>query len=276
MNKVYVITGTTSGIGKELLKTFSNDKSNIVFAGYRNSEKLPQNIPSNVIYFYIDFNDDTSIDSAANFIKSKTKKIDTLLNVAGTVVAGPIEKIPIERLKEQFQVNTFAHLKFAQSLVDILINGKIINVSSEASFGNFPFISPYCASKRALDIFFNAFELENHKNIKVVSVKPGVISTPIWETSVNSNADILAVCDDYAEELAYLKENALKNTKSGLRVQDVASLIEKIDKKNYPKSSYTIGVDAKLAQFFSYFPQDVVNKFIKFVMKNRMKKHLKY
>ena len=40
-------------------------------------------------------------------------------------------------------------------------NGRIINVSSMASFGLFPFISPYCASKRCLDMFFNSFSLDS-------------------------------------------------------------------------------------------------------------------
>lgn len=270
MNKIYVVTGSTSGIGKAVTEKLVQDKNCIVFAGYRNKEKIPAEILPNVKYFYINLADSDSIKQAAEYIKSKTKHISALINVAGCVVAGPIEKIEISELKHQFDINTFSHLEFTQNLVDILDNSKIINISSMSSFGNFPFISPYCASKRALDIFFNAFELENHRNIKVISVKPGVIATPIWEKSVEANTKTLEPCKEYEKELDYVKNNALKNSYMGLPVSKVADLILKICKAKNPKSSYTIGADAKFAQIMSLLPQDLINKIIKFGMKYKM------
>lgn len=271
MKKTYVITGATSGIGKELVKVFAQDENNIIFAGYRNSQKIPENVPKNVIYFYIDLTKRDTINQAAEYIKSNTLHIDTLINVAGGVVGGPIEKISTDKLRHQFEINTFSHIELSQKLSDILENGRIINISSEASFGIFPFISPYCASKRALDIFFNAFAIENHKNIKVISIKPGVIVTPIWETSINSNIDSLSECKEYEKELTYIKNNALKNTSKGMNVNYVANKIKKIAQAKYPKASYTIGIDAKLAQILSLLPQDMLNNIIKFGIKLRTK-----
>lgn len=270
MTKTYVITGSTSGIGKAVLEKLSAKKDNLIFAGYRNEKKLPEQIPDNVKYFYIDMTDRDSVIKACENIKSQAKHVDTLINVAGNVVAGPIEKIDTQRLRAQFEVNTFSHIELTQNLMEILDNSKIINISSMSSFGNFPFISPYCASKRALDIFFNALELENHKNIRVISVKPGVIATPIWEKSVNSNLEYLENCDGYEKELEFVKNNALKNTKKGLPVSRVADLILKVDALRNPKSSYTVGKDAKFAQILSLLPQGAVNKIIKFGMKYRM------
>ncbi len=270
MTKYIVITGSTSGIGQELVKVFARDLGNLVFAGYRNKEKLPKNQPVNVINFYIDMSDRYSIFKASEFIKTKTKKIDTIINVAGNVVAGPIEKIDIQRLKDQFDVNTFSHLELTQNLIELMNNGKIINVSSMASFGQFPFISPYCASKRALDIFFNALALENHRNIKVISVKPGVIATPIWEKSVDDNLKYLEKYSGYEKELEYLKHNALKNTKTGLKVEKVAEFIQKIEAREYNLSSYTIGKDAFLAELLSILPQDVINYIVTHFMRKRL------
>lgn len=271
MSKTYVITGSTSGIGKELVKVFSENKTDTVFAGYRNKDKIPTSYSSNITYFYIDMEKEDTITEAANYIKSKIEKIDTLINVAGNVVAGPIEKIEINRLRRQFEVNTFSHILFTQNLIEKLKNGKIINISSESSYGHFPFISPYCASKRALDIFFNALELENHKNIKIISVKPGVIKTSIWEKSVQANLQYLEGCEEYQKELEFIKQNALKNTDRGLNVDKVGKLIKKIEGLKNPKSTYTIGADAKFAQFLSILPQDLTNKIIKFGMKCRIK-----
>jgi len=266
--KRIVITGSTSGIGKELVRLFSQDCC--VFAGYRNSEKLQKDLPENVIPFYIDMTDRASVAQAAEFIKSKTDKIDILINVAGCVVAGPVEIINTDNLRKQFDINVFSHIELTQKLLPVLENGRIITISSMASFGQFPFISPYCASKRALDIFFNAFYIENHKNITVISIKPGVIATPIWEKSVEANSELINNCGDYECEMTYLKNNALKNTSKGLKVEKVGEFIQKIALKKHPKSSYTIGTDAKLAHILSYFPQDWVNKLVKLGLKYRI------
>lgn len=270
MQKTYVITGATSGIGEELVKTFAAQGAT-VFAGYRNDLKLPARSPQNVIYFRIDMTDRNSIVDAANFIKSKTDKIDVLINVAGCVIAGAFENIDTDRLRQQFDVNVFSHIDLTQNLIPLLENGRIINLSSVASFGHFPFISPYCASKRALDIFFNAFAIENHHNIKVISVKPGVIATPLWQKSVDLNVKYMEDCPEYEKEYKFLKENAIKNGSRGLNVGQVAKLINKIAHAKNPKSSYTIGIDSKLGHFLSYLPQDAVNKLIRLGMKWRAK-----
>lgn len=269
-NNTIIITGTTSGLGKELVKVFAAAGWR-VFAGYRNKDLIvPQ---ENVEHFYIDMTDRVSISGAAEFIKSKAGKVDILINAAGCVAAGPVEFLDTDRLRHQFDVNTFSHIEFTQKLLPALDGGRIVNISSMSSFGHFPFISPYCASKRALDIFFNAFAIENHRNIKVISVKPGVIATPIWKKSVDSNIKTLSDCEGYKEELEFIKNNALSNSQKGLKVEDAAKFIYKVSVKKNPKTSYTLGRDAKFAQILSYLPQDLINRLVKLGLKTRMIKN---
>ena len=89
MTKTVVITGSTSGIGKELVKIFVESGDFKIFAAYRNKDLIITD--SCVEYFYMDMTNKMSIVDAAEAIKSKTKKIDILINVAGCVVAGPVE-----------------------------------------------------------------------------------------------------------------------------------------------------------------------------------------
>ena len=138
--KTIVITGSTSGIGKALLEHFA--RGNTVFAGYRNEDYVKDLEKIGAIPFYMDMTDSSSIRQAAAFIKSKTNKIDTLINAAGCVVAGVVEKLDVDRIRGQFEVNTFSHLDFSQRLLDLLDGGKIINISSMAGFGIFPFVAP--------------------------------------------------------------------------------------------------------------------------------------
>ena len=272
--KVYVITGATSGIGNALVKAFAVD--GMVFAGYRNSKYVEdlKAISPNVVPFYIDMEKPDSIRSAASYIKFQVDKIDTLINVAGCVVAGAMERLDISELKKQFQVNTFSHIEFTQQLLcklELAKEAKVINISSMSSFGIFPFIAPYCASKRALDILANSMMLEMKNDVKVVSVKPGVIATPLWGKSIENNQTSIQNCQNYEKEMKFLTCNAHKNEVCGLSVDKVVSLIKKIDKNKNPKPSYTIGKDAKFAEIFSKLPLCFVNKFVSLGLKLRVK-----
>ena len=268
--KTIVITGATSGIGNALIKYFAQD--NKVFAGYRNEAHVKALEDLGVIPFYIDMTNSDSIRKAATYIKSQTDKIDTLINVAGCVVAGVIESLEVDRTRHQFEVNTFSHLDFTQNLLDLLEGGKIINISSMASFGVFPFVGPYCASKRALDILFNSFANETKRNVKVVSIKPGVIATPLWEKSININEKSINNCNGYENEMKFMVKNARKNQEKGLDVNEVVKLIVKVDTMKNPKPSYTIGTDAKVAEIISHMPQGVINKLVKFNLSRRIQK----
>ena len=272
MSKTYVITGATSGIGNELINQLKDE--NVIFAGYRNIENKQNLLASspNIIPFYIDYSKPETIREAAKEIKSKCTKIDTLINVAGCVVAGPVENIEISEIKRQFDVNVFGHLEFTQNLIDIMENGKIINISSMASFGIFPFISPYCASKRCLDMFFNSLLIENKKNLKIVSIKPGVIATPLWNKSVNENSKYFEKFEKYKAEMEFIKNNALKNAKSGLDVKEAVKVVLKADKLKNPKLSYTVGKDAFIASIITNLPQSIQNKLIRLGMYLRQKK----
>lgn len=271
-HKIYVITGATSGIGLALVKKLA--KQNLVFAAYRSENKKEElsNISDTVYPFFVDYSQPNTIQNAINYILTKTSKIDTLINVAGCVVAGPIEKISVDEIRRQFDVNVFGHLEMAQGLAEVLTNGKIINVSSMSSFGIFPFISPYCASKRCLDMFFNSFLIENKRNIKIVSIKPGVIATPLWGKSIEENSKYLDKCAGYEQEMEFISSNARKNETKGLSTSKVVDAILKADRAKHPKLSYTVGKDAFFAHLVSKLPQRLINNLIKLGLKFRMKK----
>lgn len=266
--KTFVLTGATSGIGRALLEEFS--KENKVFAGYRNPkyEKELADI-ENVTPFFIDMEKPYTITGAADTIRQNTDKIDVLINGAGCVIAGPIENINISKIRRQFDVNVFSHLDFTQHLLPLMDGGRIINISSMASFGIFPFIAPYCSSKRALDILFNALEMETRGRVKVVSIKPGVIATPLWGKSVELNQDCIENDQSYHREMEFLAKNALKNETRGLPVGEVVKVIKHVAEVKKPKASYTIGKDAIAAEIVSRLPQDLINSIMKFGIKKK-------
>lgn len=259
--KTVVITGATSGIGKLLVFSFAKT-GYTVFAGYRNEalkEELLQ-ISEKVIPFYIDMSKKDAILSAVDFILGSVEHIDTVVNAAGCVIAGAMECLNTDKIREQFDINTFSHIELTQGLMPKMLDSKIINISSMASFGIFPFISPYGASKRALDILFNSMQLElKNKGIKIISIKPGVVKTPLWDKSIELNKESLNESEKYKREFEFLAKNAQKNNHKGLEPQVVVDLIMRVNDLKNPKPSYTIGLDAKFAEIFSHLPQSWIN-----------------
>ena len=282
MKKYILITGASSGIGRQTVIELAKESNDyIIFATIRKREDkaLIERVSKNVKGVYLDITNKTSILKAFKFITSKTKVIDIIINSAGVATAGPLELLNISDIKSQFEVNTFGPLFLVQTFLPILNkNGKIININSMAQTGIFPFISPYCASKRALSIFLNALniELNNNKNIKIIEINPGVVQTPIWKKSVQACEDNIKksktpsdLINCYKNELNILKTNALKNETRGLFAIDIAKLIIKIIKNKNPKTRYNIGLDSHFAFLISkLIPFEVLNKLIKFKLKN--------
>lgn len=169
--KVFVITGATSGIGRALVNEFS--KNSTVFAGYRNPKYEKElSKMENVIPFFIDMEKPYTITGAADLIRANTDRIDVLINGAGCVIAGPMEHMEISRLRRQFEVNTFSHIELTQNLLPLLEGGRVINISSMASFGIFPFIAPYCASKERWIFYLMQWKLKCEAKLRSFLLSP--------------------------------------------------------------------------------------------------------
>ena len=118
-----------------------------------------------------------------------------------------------------------------------------------------------------MDILFNSLFLETHKKIQIISVKPGVIATPLWEKSIKENVAIQDDKGEFSKEMTYMVNNARKNGKTGLPIEKVVELIEKIVNMQAPKPSYTVGFDARTAELVSRLPQDWINFMLKIGMR---------
>lgn len=280
MEKYVLVTGASSGLGKATTQKLA-DNGFMVFAGVRKSEdkQTLENLHKNIIPIFIDVSSEESVNCAFEQISKITPRLYALVNNAGIALAGPVEYIPIEILQKQFDVNVFGAIRVAQKVLPLLQKTedcRIVNISSMASYGIFPFVSPYCVSKRALDMFFNSLLIEcKMPNLKVISIKPGVVSTPIWNKSVDESMKNLEhLCEEgknkYKKEFEFLAANARKNNKKGLKSQDIANLVYKVLTVKKPALSYNIGNDSVFARFMSYLPQSICNFLVKTGLKKRI------
>lgn len=275
MSQYVLITGTSSGIGFETAKLFA-ENGICVFAGVRKKAdkvKLEEYSP-NIKGILMDVTDSDAIEKAVKKIKRVTKELSAVICCAGMAVAGPMETLDVENIKEQFNINTFGALDVVRQFLPLVKKGKIIYISSMAASGIFPYLSPYCASKKATDIMLNSLMNEfKNKDVKIVSVKPGCIVTPFWDKSIQLNMKNFKT-EKYQAERAFLKQNAEHNSVHGTKPTSVARLLFKIFNKKHPRLSYTIGLDSKITMFLSWIlPVRVINFMIKCFMCFSTRKH---
>ena len=111
--------------------------------------------------------------------------------------------------------------------------------------------------------------LENKDNVKVVSIKPAVIKTPIWNKSVKKAQNNFENLNEiakrkYAKELSSLSKSAEKNNIQGLEPSIVVDTILKVINSKNPKPSYNVGFSSICSDFVSRLPQSFVNQIVKF------------
>ncbi len=138
MKKVALVTGASSGIGKETAKLLV-ENGFTVYGASRRLEKMSELKGVGVKLLELDLADDASIGNAVNELLVAEKRIDVIVNNAGYGSYGAMEDVPMSEAKYQFEVNIFGLARLTQLLLPTMRNqgsGKIINISSiGGSFG---------------------------------------------------------------------------------------------------------------------------------------------
>lgn len=265
MDKNILIIGLNSELAQDTIKELKQSNWNI----YATSRQIGM-MDDKVREYNLD------VTKEIDFIHLKEKfkdiKFDVILNFTGIAIAGAIEELDELELKKQFDVNFFGLLRIIKYFAPNLEkNGRLINISSMATYSIFPFLSPYCASKAAADILLNTFSIEN--DIKVVSIRPGAVATKFWETSIELNKQTLENSQEkFKNEKEFLVKNANNNSLHAISPIYVAKKIAHIIELKNPKAVYNIGLDAKFAKLTRFIPQNLTNRLVKFILKKRVKK----
>ncbi|MEL1256209.1 oxidoreductase [Flavobacterium sp. DGU38] len=183
INKIWFITGISSGLGKALAQTVI-ENGDFVIGTFRNqtqADVFNNQHKDEAFALTLDITKPTEIEKAVKIVTGKFGKIDVLVNNAGFGFAGAIEETSTTETREIFEANFFGTLQLTQTFLPLFRqqkSGHIIQISSHGGFKAFPGFGIYNASKFALEGFSEALAIEVAPlGIKLTIVEPGPFRT---------------------------------------------------------------------------------------------------
>ena len=253
MEKVALVTGSSSGIGFETSLALARDGF-YTFATMRDVSKgdklmeisKKENLMIDIIE--LDVNKEDSIKNTVQNIMEKKQRIDLLVNNAGWGLWGSVEDVSVDEFKTQFETNFFAIIRMIQEVLPIMRkqnSGNIVNISSVAGRIGFPISPAYISSKFALEGLSESLRFELMPfGINVIIIEPGVIKTnffePIRLAKKAENTDV------YRDITTKVISGVKMMAQMGTEPKVVADTIIKAIKEEKPLPRYVVGNDASM------------------------------
>ncbi len=238
MSKVVLITGGSSGIGKSIGE-FLQQKGFKVFGTSRNPENYPN---SKFPIVALDVTKPETISTCIAEVLKQENRIDVLINNAGAGITGPVEEIPDEEIKRNFETNFFGPINVIKATLPTMRtqnSGLIINITSIAGYMGLPFRGVYSASKGALEIITEAFRMElKDFNIEMTNVAPGDFATNI--AAGRYHAPVLED-SPYKEKYGHSLKTMDEHVDEGGDPKEMAEAIYKVIETKSPKIHYKVG-----------------------------------
>jgi NAD(P)-dependent dehydrogenase (short-subunit alcohol dehydrogenase family) len=248
-----MVTGASSGIGRAAAARLA-DAGHVVFGAARGGNALdvlaaehPQVRP-----IVLDVTDGASIDDARQQVGTWTAGhgLDVLVNVAGTLVLGPVEAVPTERIRAQFEVNVFGSLAVTRAFLPPMRErgaGRIVNVSSIMGRFALPGSGLYSASKFAMEAYSDALRMELAPfGVRVVLVEPGVIDTPLYEVAASSLSGYGDALEPYRALWTAGFGFPERLLKAAAAVDSIAATLAKAALERKPRARYRPGLQNRM------------------------------
>ena len=252
MEKVALVTGSSSGIGLETALALARDGFH-TFASMRDIRKAvelehaakKENLPIDVIE--LDVDKEESIVSAIKKVVADKGRLDVLVNNAGYGQFGCIEDVSVDDFRKQFETNFFSIVRIIQEVSPIMRkqnSGIIVNISSVVGKIGLPGSSAYISTKFALEGLSECLRYElGQFGIKTTLIEPGVIKTNFFNSMKVPESKI-------DPKYKVLSENILAGLKMmaemGTAPSQVADVIIKAIHDDEILPRYTVGADAAM------------------------------
>jgi len=229
--KVVLVTGGTSGIGRETAIAFARAGAKVVLTGRREKEgaevvRQIEKLGGQAAFVRADVAKDSDVKAMVKFTVDKFGKIDIAFNNAGVEWTGPLDQASEAEYRRIFDINVWGVLNSMRHEIPVMLKnggGAIVNTSSVAGHVGLAQVSVYIASKHAVEGLTKSVALEFAKqNIRINAIAPGVIATEMFDRfagdelrdQIVSTVPVQRVgaAEEIAAAVLYLSSDAAKFT----------------------------------------------------------------
>lgn len=254
--QVVIVTGASAGIGEATARMLATGGASVVLVARRQErlDQLKKEIEQTGAPALAIAADVTSPEDRERIVQSTMSRfgrIDGLVNNAGYGQRGPIEMVPIEAIRRNFETNLFSLIALTQLVIPIMRNqggGRIVNVSSVAGRIARPLSSVYDSTKHALEAISDGLRGELAPfGIKVIIIEPGFITTEFLGIANEVSRDVVENPGPYAEAFERLGGAIQRLRKLAGRPEDIADVIFKSLTAGSPRARYAAPGHARFA-----------------------------
>ena len=221
-SKVVVVTGVSSGIGRVAAAKFAK-RGCRVFGTVRNLAKAAP--LAGVELVEMDVSNDVSVQSGIQWIIDLAKRIDVLVNNAGTGLVGAVEETSVAEASALFDANVFGILRTARAVLPQMRaqrGGRIVNISSILGFLPAPYMGLYAASKHAVEGLSETLDHE----VRQFGVRVSLVEPSFTRTNLDANApQASAKIKDYGRERDLALQAIIKSVKNAPEPDGVADTV---------------------------------------------------
>ena len=246
--QVVIVTGASAGIGEAGVRMLAHEGATVVLVARRNArlDQLKQEIESSggrALAVQADITSDEDRQRIIRETMTAFARIDALVNNAGYGQRGPIEIVPVEAIRQNFETNLFSLIALTQLVIPIMRKqggGRIVNISSVAGRVASPMSSVYDATKHALEAVSDGLRGELAPfGIKVVIIEPGFILTEFLGVANEVSREVIERDGPYAASIARRNESMQRLRKMAGTPDDIAELILKALVVANPRARYS-------------------------------------
>ncbi len=248
------MTGAGRGIGRTIALQLARGGWT-VHAGVRkldDGERLAAEAPAGTIKpVVVDVTDEAAVKKLPDAVGGS---LDALVNNAGISGGAPLEAVPLDDVRQQFEINVIGLISVTQAVLPLLraSNGRLVLIGSVSGRVAAPMLGPYSASKYAVEALADTFRRELVPwGIKVALIEPGSIDTDMWrnadKTATETEAKLSAEHRSlYADQLAGTRKLIARIQKQTAPPEKVADAVEHALTAARPKTRYLVGRDARV------------------------------